>query len=266
MNKKLIFGFFVSGVLLPNFPVYGMYYIDSEKDFPSLEQSYSSANAQQSFKETSVIHVPSENSDESSGEEFVEESSEEDGEELIDEEGERNLLFFVSLEYRSKIAYFQLSKSMEKMVVQLPTEDEVWKGLPFNFASNGGQNFCEELYSQEKSLSQVLDLIVRATQKDYDRAIQGRMEESFAVLHTSTLEGQLLKLVLKNHQEVLDELDKQHQENELRQKKEILVRHWERFCPEEVKACLVDPHKLAELHLKMDEAEKIKRDLGIYSD
>lgn len=257
MNKKLIFGFFVSGVLLPSFSAYGMFDINSEKDFPSLKQSYPSANAQQSFKETSVIHVLSENSDESSGEEFVEESSEEYREELTDELSEENFLLKMLIMHRSKIAGFQLLESMKEMVVQLPTEDEVWEGLPFNFASNGGQNFCEELCSQEKILSQVLDLIVRATQKDYDRAIQGRIRESLAVMHKGVLEEQLLKLILKNHPEVLDELDKQHNENEDTQSSIIYNAFYKRFYPEMMNTDLVSTDVQLEVALRMWMGSKI---------
>lgn len=220
MKKKLFFSFVITITLLQITSMHGMCNSEESSEEHS-HAMWSGAELSFSNEESSDprFKVVSRNRDASY------DVSEESSEEFSEGTQEQTFLLTMRLNYRSKITHFNIPELMEKEIVQLPPLEEFWDGLDFNFGTNGGKAFCEELYGQEKTVAQALTLITQTTQKDYERVTQRDMKVSSAIVKRSTLEENLLKLVFQNHQDILDEINRQHKENEFRQKNEILRNH-----------------------------------------
>ena len=216
MKKKFFFSFVITTTLLQITSVHGMY--NSEESSEEHQRAmWSETELSFSSEESSKVVSPKE--------EASYDVSEESSEEFSEGTQEQALLFTMLLKHRSRITHFNIPELMENEIVQLPPLEEFLDGLDFNFGTNGGVAFCKQLYAQEKTVTQVLDLITQTTQKEHERVTQEGMRESSAVLKRSTLEEELLKLVFQNHQEILNEINRQHKENEFGQQSEILCNH-----------------------------------------
>lgn len=239
MNKKIFFSFAMSIALLQIFSVQAW----TEEEL-SLTTDESSEGGRWTGDELSFGF------DESSDPRFKvwtfnnpeKSQSEETSNVTRSEPGELAFLLQTLSFCQSQIKNFKIPESMKEIVIQLPTQDYLlhslvlnsvtghWEQLCFNFAPNGAEDFCEQIYSKDRNIAQMLALIAQTTQKNYAYFIGlGEMKESSVVVKIAFLEEIILRFIFKNHPEVLDEISAQHKENGSQEKNVTLCDFFKRY-------------------------------------